>query len=215
MRYFIVNRRPDTHEYEDDRRYDDEPYYDDYEPEYGHTHYREERPYYSDYKARYRDEYDEYEDYGHEPKRRSRMRRKTFVLPNEEAANMIMQASSFGEYIMKHGYHFTGALADCATSKMINSDGRKHNWTTDQIRQQLVMHGITDTGNCTLGDIAYLANMAYADLFPNVLNSEHACIKYAIAVAKDPDGYDGMAFSRWIADLIGKRVVDIEWEKYV
>lgn len=90
MRYFIVNKRPSTHEYEDVRRYDDEPYYEDYEPEYEHHRYREERPYYSDYKARYRDEYDEYDDYGHEPRRRSHMRRKAFVLPNEEAANMIM-----------------------------------------------------------------------------------------------------------------------------
>lgn len=78
-----------------------------------------------------------------------------------------------------------------------------------------MINGMNDIGKCTLGDITFLANMAYADFYPEVLTSENACIKYAIAVSKDPDGYEGIVFSRWIADLIGRKITSIDWEKYV
>lgn len=126
-----------------------------------------------------------------------------------------MNATAFGEYVTAHGYHFTSDLADCASKKLVNANKREHRWTSDQIRQQLQIQGITDLGRCTIGDITFLANMAYADFYPDVLPSENSCIKYAIAVAKDPDGYDGIAFSRWVADLIGKKVTNIDWERYV
>lgn len=64
----------------------------------------------------------------------------------------------------------------------------------------------------TLGDILYLANMAYADFYPKVIKTESDCVQYAIAVASDPDGYEGMAFCRWTADIIGNGVT-IDWEK--
>ena len=64
----------------------------------------------------------------------------------------------------------------------------------------------------TIGDILYLANMAYADFYPKVIKTDSDCVQYAIAVASDPDGYEGMAFCRWTADIIGKGVT-IDWEK--
>lgn len=64
----------------------------------------------------------------------------------------------------------------------------------------------------TIGDFLYLANMAYADFYPAVVKTEEDCIKYALAVANDPDGYEGMPFCRWTADLIGTGR-QIDWEK--
>lgn len=236
MRNLIVYKRPRTnYPMSESRRhgsYDqyDTPYYDedDYydrpskmkrsNEEYPYYDYDEdyEEPDYQDrgYRGRgYEDR--EYPRKGGERYRSEHGRNASFVLPNEQVANMIMNASSFGEYIAKHGYHFTAQLADCASKMMKNVNNREHRWTSDQIKQQLMIHGLNDLGKCTLGDITFLANMAYADFYPDVLNSEHACIKYAIAVAKDPDGYDGIVFSRWIADLIGKKVTSIDWEEYV
>lgn len=46
----------------------------------------------------------------------------------------------------------------------------------------------------------------------NVIKTESDCVQYAIAVASDPDGYEGMAFCRWTADIIGNGVT-IDWEK--
>ena len=43
-----------------------------------------------------------------------------------------------------------------------------------------------------------------ADFYPELLN-EHQCIKYAVAVANDKDGYTGIQFCRWVADVVGKK----------
>lgn len=61
-------------------------------------------------------------------------------------------------------------------------------------------------------DVTYTANMAYADFYPELLN-EHQCIKYAAAVANDKDGYTGIQFCRWVADVAGKKK-NIDWDKF-
>lgn len=61
-------------------------------------------------------------------------------------------------------------------------------------------------------DVTYTANMAYADFYPELLN-EHQCIKYAVAVANDKDGYIGIQFCRWVADVVGKKE-NIDWDKF-
>lgn len=61
-------------------------------------------------------------------------------------------------------------------------------------------------------DVTYTANMAYADFYPELLN-EHQCIKYAAAVANDKDGYTGIQFCRWMADIVGKKE-NIDWDKF-
>lgn len=35
-----------------------------------------------------------------------------FDLPYEQAANTLMSAKGYSEYVKKHGYHFTDALAE-------------------------------------------------------------------------------------------------------
>lgn len=60
----------------------------------------------------------------------------------------------------------------------------------------------------------YLANMYYADLYPDPLKDEASCLRAAYKVANDPDGYEGMIFCRWTADAIGK-AININWEKFV
>lgn len=224
MRHLIVYKNPRSSEYRDDdyrynsydqSYYNDNMYYEDDKPRH-----RESPSYYRDDHRYYNDDYD-YEDNRYyrsgssDRYKYNKQNRSKFVLPNEETADLIMNATAFGEYVTRHGYHFTNELADCASKMLINANKRDHRWTSEQVRQNLAMQGITDFGRCTIGDITFLANMAYADFYPEVLQSESACIKYAIAVSKDPDGYDGIAFSRWIADLIGKRNTTIEWERYV
>lgn len=140
---------------------------------------------------------------------------ESYDLPNEGSANLIMNAKSFLDYIHTNGYHFTEKLSDVASERMKNTDGSLHHWHCSDVVRELKNMGIEDYGHCTIGDITYLANMAYADFYPDVLTDEYACIKYAVAVAHDIDGYDGIAFSRWIADLIQKHITDISWEQYI
>lgn len=226
MRHLVIYKRPKSGGFEDEvgrRDYGhSQQYYDD--DRYGYDRkYRNKS--YSEYEdPRYYYEEDDYEDLNDRRRYRdqsvdgyehSHRRNASFVLPNEQVAEIIMSDEAFCEYIAKNGYHFTKELAECASKMLVNSNGREHKWSPEQIRQQLILHGVGNTGKLTLGDITFLANMAYADFYPEVLTSEQACIKYAIAVSKDPDGYDGIVFSRWIADLIGRKNISIDWEKYV
>lgn len=136
--------------------------------------------------------------------------RQGITLPYDEAARTLMNASGYVAYVAEHGYHFTAKLAAAESAKMTNVDGTDHRWGAAEMEKAI--QGRTLPERTTLGDMLYLANMAYADFYPAVLNTEEACISYAAAVANDPDGYDGMPFLRWSVDLIGKGIT-VDWEK--
>lgn len=104
------------------------------------------------------------------------------------------------------------ANADYASKKMVNASGNAHSWTTEQLRN--VLGPFTPTHNETSGDMAYTANMAYADFYPAVLDTVDKCITYAKLVASDPDGYEGMEFMRWTSDAIGKSLT-LNWEDFI
>jgi hypothetical protein len=133
-------------------------------------------------------------------------------LPHDVFARGLMESPEFQNYIKQHGYHFTDALAGEVCKAMENSDGSYHIWTVDEIKQILNLKSYTNNNNCTMGDLTYLANMAYADFYPDIIGLE-GCINYALLIAKDPDGYDGMVFMRWLSDVIGKEV-KIKWDKF-
>lgn len=137
-----------------------------------------------------------------------------FDLPYEQAANAFMSAKGYSEYVKKHGYHFTDELAEHASSMMENANNQQHTWTVAQVKKTMENLNLEIPNNVTYGDAAYLANMYYADLYPDPLKDEASCIRAAYKVANDPDGYDGMIFCRWIADVIGK-AVNINWEKFI
>ena len=63
-------------------------------------------------------------------------------------------------------------------------------------------------------DLAYIANMIIADRWGNSVKNEE---QLALAIQDeicDPDGYDGMAFSRYLADCNAKGV-PIVWEDMI
>lgn len=126
----------------------------------------------------------------------------------------LMSAKGYSEYVKKHGYHFTDALAEHVSKMMENANGQQHTWTTSQVKKSMESLGLTIPSHVTHGDAAYLANMYYADLYPDPLKDEASCLRAAYKVANDPDGYEGMIFCRWTADAIGK-AIKLDWEKFV
>ena len=96
---------------------------------------------------------------------------------------------------------------------MINNNHSDHSWTCEQVNKLLNDSGTILPEGHTIEDVTYTANMAYADFFPALLN-ERQCIDYAILVANDPDGYEGIEFSRWLADVKQKHI-DIDLNKFI
>lgn len=103
-----------------------------------------------------------------------------------------------------------------AICKMENiSDDGHGKWSIKQVEAVVKTHNpAMHFMHCaTMGDLAYLANMYYADLYPESIQTENGCIKAAILIANDQDGYEGQAFCRWVADIMAKGK-SIDWEKY-
>lgn len=120
----------------------------------------------------------------------------------------------YKDYLSKHGKHFTEALAEHASKMMVNSNGQSHSWTSSQVKDAMKNLGLNIPSKSTIGDLTYAANMAYADFFPDPLKDETSCLRYAYRLANDPDGYEGMIFCRWIADIKNKGK-EIDWELYI
>lgn len=137
-----------------------------------------------------------------------------FDLPYEQAANALMSAEGYSEYVAKHGYHFTDELAEHVSKMMNNASGDDHSWTAAQVKKAMEAMGWSVPDNVTLGDVTYTANMMYADLYSDPLKTEADCLKAAQKIAGDPDGYKGMVFCRWTADAIGK-AISINWKKFI
>lgn len=131
-------------------------------------------------------------------------------LPLAQEADDVMEHEDFREYANTHGYHFTDKAADYATKKMKNANGTEHNWTTQQVRTAFKDGNMSKPDGMTCGDVAYIANYAYAKFFPTLLKTETDCLKYANILVNDADVYNEVAFMMWISDLIGKGI-KVEW----
>lgn len=140
--------------------------------------------------------------------------RITIDLPYEKSANALMSAKGYIDYVKKHGYHFTDELAEHVSKMMVNANDQTHTWTAAQVNKALSSLALILPSKVTLGDTTYLANMYYADIYPDPLKDEISCIKAAHKIANDPDGYEGMIFCRWTADVIGK-AIKIDWEQFI
>lgn len=132
----------------------------------------------------------------------------------ERIGKAATDVKGYAEYVRNHGMHFTPELAEHASKMMVNDNGMDHSWTTKQVMESGAALGLVKPKGVKPGDVAYLANMYYADLYPDVLKDEAACIRAAYKASNDADGYDGMIFNRWVADVMGKGMM-LDWEKFV
>lgn len=118
------------------------------------------------------------------------------------------------QYLEKYGKHFTIKLADFASKQMINSDGTNKHWDVTDIKQIIDELGYIIPLSSTIGDIIYTTNMAYADFYPLLLKDAKSCVRYAMEIAGDKDGYEGIQFCRWMADVKNKNL-EIDWNSFI
>lgn len=132
----------------------------------------------------------------------------------EEEPNRFWEDSEYRRYVERHGHHFTDSLAEYASGMMENAHGEPgHHWSVTEVKDAFARIGLGKPEKSTWGDVAYSANMAYADYFGASLTTETECLKQAYADVSDPDGYEGKVFNRWLSDVMGKGT-KIDWAKY-
>lgn len=131
---------------------------------------------------------------------------------NEGAKNEFWENEGYHEYKKIHGMHFSDKLAAWASSKMQNSDGTQHSWSIDDVKGAFKTLGFELPKNYTWGDATYLANFLYSDL-SSCLKTDTEAVKMAHSImSKDADGYEGMIFNRYTADIMEKGVC-ISWNE--
>lgn len=120
--------------------------------------------------------------------------------------------SGMEEYLEFNGWHFNKRMCEWATSQMYQmKDGKKVKLkaiTKEQLEKLVETYKIDIPFSY---DALYIANMCKADFLGDSIKDEEALAHYVSNVIQDPDGYDGMPFTRFYADCIGSGT-PIPWE---
>lgn len=124
---------------------------------------------------------------------------------NKKGKNEFWNNEHYRTYKMHHGMHFSDKLAEYASSKMVNANGMNHTWSCKDVEGAFTSLGLKLPEKSTWGDATYAANMLYSD-FSQLLKSDTDAVKMAHALLTDPDGYDGMLFKRYTADIMEKGI---------
>lgn len=137
------------------------------------------------------------------------MRRDSLDVYDELPEGMV-------NYLRHYGRHFNKKLCNFAVGKMTANNpstgelGKIRPISKEEIDSLLKTYNI-ELENNELYDYVFVANMCKADfLGSSVPDEQHLC-RYVKDVIDDVDGYDGIVFNRWYADMCRKGT-PIEWE---
>lgn len=120
----------------------------------------------------------------------------------------------YKEYKHKHGRHFSEKLCMFAVGMMKGEDDNPITPLSKEEVDKMLSDFNVKVENGKEYDTVFVANMGLADyLGDSVPDMEHLA-KYVRNVIDDPDGYDGIAFGRWFADMCNKHV-EVKWETFI
>ena len=118
-------------------------------------------------------------------------------------------------YLRYNGPHFNKKLCEFAAKNMTRSGNIKITpFTKEEVEQKLKNTGTVLKMN-QLYDHVFVANMCRADFWGESVPGDdmHLCM-YIRNIIDDPDGYDGLPFNRWYADMCRKGIV-VDWEEMI
>lgn len=106
--------------------------------------------------------------------------------------------SSMKRYLRYYGQHFNKKLCDFAVNKMHHG---KAPIAKEKIDEILTKYSIKLEHN-ELYDYVYVYNMGNNDFMGSSIIDEKHLALYVKDVIDDDDGYDGIVFNRWYADMV-------------
>lgn len=120
-------------------------------------------------------------------------------------------------YRRHYGRHFNKKLCEFATKRMrISKEDDKDEKEFKPISKEKVDTILSNYNiklkNNQLYDYVYVANMCKADFYGSSIEDDKHFALYIKDVIDDVDGYDGLVFNRWYADMCRKGIA-IDWEE--
>lgn len=117
-------------------------------------------------------------------------------------------------YLSHYGWHFSKPMCEWAVGKMRDKNGNKIMFVEkDKAVSVLAQYGLkidNDKGY----DISYVWAMGKADYLGSSLIDDGHLARFVKDYLDDPDGYDGIAFTRFLADCSAKGE-PIIWEDMI
>lgn len=139
------------------------------------------------------------------------MARDSFDQYDEIPEDMLM-------YLRYNGKHFNRKLVEYAVSKMTTKDSSGNEVplvpiSKSQLDNMMNQYGVVLNNKDDVYDAVYVANMCKADfLGRSIIDDLHLCL-YVKDVIDDIDGYEGIVFNHWYADMSHKSI-PIDWYNY-
>lgn len=117
-------------------------------------------------------------------------------------------------YLSHYGWHFSKAMCEWAVSKMRDKKGnRVTRKGKDDIESILKKYGV-EIENDFGYDKVFVFHMGMSDYYGGSIPDEAHLAQYVKEVLDDKDGYEGIAFTRFLADCNGKGT-PVLWEEMI
>lgn len=116
-------------------------------------------------------------------------------------------------YLRYNGPHFTEKLCEYAVSLMRKDKKPIQMMPKAEVESMLKANGVSLENN-ELYDHVFVANMGRADYLGKSVPNEKYLAMYVKDVIDDEDGYDGLPFNRWLADM-AKKGKPINWSEFL
>ena len=123
--------------------------------------------------------------------------------------------SGMREYLATYGWHFSKKMCEWAISRMkVEKNGKPEKLEAmkrdevEELLKKLAVKLENDKGY----DAVYVANMAKNDFYKSSIPDEAHLAMFVKDYIDDPDGYEGLPFTRFYADCIGSGT-PIMWEQ--
>lgn len=117
------------------------------------------------------------------------------------------------EYLSKNGWSFSKGMYEWAVSKMKTATGSKLTPIGPTMLKEMLRKNNVNIEKDNGYDACYVFMMFKAD-YGDIITNETILLRMLKAYIDDPDGYDGLPFTRFYADIIGSGA-NPPWEELV
>ena len=117
-------------------------------------------------------------------------------------------------YLSNYDWHFSKAMAEWAISKMRDRNGNKVPLRNKEQVESVMKANNVELQNDFGYDAVFVFHMGASDYLGSSITDEAHLARYVKDLLDDKDGYDGIAFTRFMADCSAKGV-PIMWEDMI
>ena len=117
-------------------------------------------------------------------------------------------------YLSHYGWHFSKAMCEWAVSKMRDRNNKKLTIKSKEQVDSILRAYNIELENDYGYDSVFVMHMGLSDYYGSSIVDEQGLARYVKDVLDDRDGYEGIAFTRFLSDCTAKGVPVI-WEDMI